>query len=58
MVGLEEEVEQSMQSGGNKQDKSRWKFFDKMKNTGGIIQEDNSAGHCFVLRDLGSIKKP
>ena len=23
-----------------------------MGNTGIIIQEDNSAGHCFVLRDL------
>ena len=57
MVGLEEEVEQSMQSGGNKQDKSRWKICGKMRNTGGIIQEDNSAGHCLVLRDLGSIKK-
>ena len=32
--------------------------FLKIGNTGGIIQEDNSSGHCFVLRDLGSIKKP
>ena len=28
-----------------------------MGNTGGIIQEDNSAGHCFVLTDLESMKK-
>ena len=33
------------------------KCFGKMGNTGGIIQKDNSAGHSFVLRDLGSIKK-
>ena len=24
----------------------------KMGDTGGIIQGDNSAGHCFVIRDL------
>ena len=57
-IGLGEGVEQSIHGGGNKQDESRWKTFGKMGNTGGIIQEDNSAGHCFVLRDLGSIKKP
>ena len=43
--------------GGNKQDESRWNIFDKMGNTGGIIQGDNSAGYCFVLRHLGSINK-
>ena len=48
---------QSICGGGNKQDKSRWNIFSKMVNTGGIIQEDNSAGHRFVLRDLGSIDK-
>ena len=53
-----EGVEQSVHGGGNKQDESRWKIFGKMGNTGGMIQEDNSAGHCFVLRDLGRIKKP
>ena len=37
--------------------KSRWKIFGKMGNTGGIIQEDNSAWHCFIIRDLGSIDK-
>ena len=57
-VGLEEGVEQFIHRGGNKQDESRWKMFGKMGNTGGIIQEENSTGHCFVLRDLGIIKKP
>ena len=27
-------------------------IFGKLGNTGGIIQRDNSAGNCFVLRDL------
>ena len=36
---------------------SRWNIFGKTGNTGGIIQGDNSAGNCFVLRDLGSIDK-
>ena len=49
---------QSTHGGGNKQDESRWKIFGKMGNTQGIIQEDNSTRHCFVLRDLGIIKKP
>ena len=51
-------VEQSIHGGDNKQDKSRKKIFGKTGNTGGIIQDNNSAGHCFVQRDLGSIKKP
>ena len=58
MVGLEEGVEQSIHGGGDKQDESRWKFFGKMGNKGSIILEDNSAGHRFVLKDLGSIKEP
>ena len=58
MVVFVEGVEQSIHGGGNKQDESRWKIFGKMGNTGAIIQKDNSAGHCFVLRDLESIKKP
>ena len=59
MVGLGERVEgveQSTHGGGNKQHESRWKFFGKMGNAGGIIQEDNSAGHCFILMDLGRIE--
>ena len=48
---------QSTHSGGKKQDESRWKTFGKMGNLGGIIQGNNSAGHWFVLRDLGSISK-
>ena len=56
-AGLEEGVQQSIHGGGNKQDESRWKFFGKMGNTEGIIQEDNSVGRHFVLGDLGSMKK-
>ena len=41
-----------MHGGDNKQDKSRGNIFGKMGNRGGIIQGDNSAGHCFVLRNL------
>ena len=56
-VGLGEGVEQSIYGAGNKQDESRLKIFDKMGNIGGIIQENHSAADCFVLRNLGSIKK-
>ena len=56
-IGLGEGVGQSIYSGANKPDESRWNNFDKMGNTGGIIQGDNSAGHCFILRYLGSIDK-
>ena len=31
--------------------------FGKMGNTRGIIPGDSSAGHCFVLKDLGRIDK-
>ena len=51
-VGLVEGVGQSIHDGGNKQNERRRKFFGKMGNTGGIIQGDNYAGHCFALRDL------
>ena len=36
---------------------SKIKVDGKIENTGAIIQGDNSGGHCFVLRDLGSINK-
>ena len=52
MVGLGEGVGQSIDGEGNKQDYSRGDIFGKMGNTEGIIQGNNSAGHCFVLRDL------
>ena len=48
---------QSIHGAGNKQDERSWNIYDKMGNTWGIIQGDNSAEHCFVLRDLGSINK-
>ena len=50
MVGLWEEM--SIDCGGNKHERSRGNIFGKMGKTGGIIQGDNSAGHCLVLRDL------
>ena len=34
------------------QDERRRNIFGKMGDTGGIIQADDSAEHCFVLRDL------
>ena len=46
-------VEQFIHGGSNKQDESRWKLFGKMGNTGSIIQEDNSAEHCFFTKELG-----
>ena len=49
-------VGQSIHGGDNKQDKSRGNIFSKMENTRGIIQGDNSPGHCFVLRDSIPIK--
>ena len=45
-------IGQSINVGGNKHDESRRNMFGKMSNTGGIIQGNNSGGHCFVLRDL------
>ena len=50
MVGSGEGVGRFIHGGGNKQDKSRWKIFGKIENAGGITQGDNSAKHCFVLR--------
>ena len=47
---------QSIHGGGNKWDERKGKFFCKMGYTGGIIQRDNSAGHCFLLRDLIPLK--
>ena len=55
MVGLGEGVEQSIHGGGNKQDKRTGKIFRRIGNTEGIIQGDNSAEHCFVLRELITI---
>ena len=49
-------VVQSIHGGGNKQEGCRANNFGKMQNTGGIIQGDNSAGHCFVLRGLIPLK--
>ena len=43
-VHLGEGVKQSIHGWGNKQDESGWKIFGKMGNTGGLNQEDNSAG--------------
>ena len=51
-VGLEECAGQSTHARGNKQNERRGKSFGKMGDTGVIIQGDNSAGHCFVIRDL------
>ena len=48
-VGLGKEVGQSVHGGGNKQNERNGNIFGKMGNTRGIIQGDNSAGHCFVL---------
>ena len=42
----------SIHGGGSKQDVRRGNIFGKMGDTGGIIQGDNSAGNCFVTRDL------
>ena len=39
-----EGVEQSIHSGGNKQDESRWKIFGKMGNTEGIIHKWGEGG--------------
>ena len=52
-----EGVGQSIYGGGIKQDESRWRLFGIMGNTRGIIPGDSSAGHCFVLKDLGRIDK-
>ena len=52
MVGLGKGAEQSIHVRDNKEDKSRGDIFGKMVNTGGIIQEANSDGHCFILRDI------
>ena len=51
-IDLREEVGQSIHGGGNKQNQSSGNIFDKMRNTLGILQGDNSAGYCFVLRVL------
>ena len=51
-----EGVGQSIHGGGNRQDGSRGNIFSKMENRGGIIQGDNSPGHCFVLRDSMPMK--
>ena len=51
-VSLGEGVGQSIDGGGNNQHKSSENVFDKMGNTRGVIQGNNSAGHCFILRDL------
>ena len=45
-------VGQSIHDGDNKQNERSRKIFGKIWNTGGIIQGDSYAGHCFVLRDL------
>ena len=56
MVGLGEGVEQSIHGGGNKQDKRGGTFFVTWGGIqGGIIQGDNSTGHCFLIRDLITI---
>ena len=52
MVGLGKGAEQSIHGRGNKEDKSRGDIFGKMMNTRGIFEEDNSDGHCFMLRDI------
>ena len=51
MICLGEGVGQSIHGGGNNQDESRGETFANMDNIGSIIQGDNSAGDCFVLRD-------
>ena len=51
-VGLGEEVGQSIHDGGNKQNKWRENISGKMRNIVGILQGDNYAGYCFVLRVL------
>ena len=56
IVVLGKDIEQSIHGGVSKQDESRWKILRKMGNVGDIVQEDNSAEQCFVLRDLESIK--
>ena len=35
----------------NKKGGRRRNVFSKMENAGGIIQGDNSPGHCFLLRN-------
>ena len=55
-VGLGEEVGQSINDGENKQNERRGNILGKMGNTGGILQGDNSAGYCFVLRVLTPMK--
>ena len=51
-LGLEELSGQPIHGGDNKQDEKRKNIFGKMGDTGGIIQGNNSAGQCFVIRDL------
>ena len=52
MVGLGEGAGQSIHGRGNKEDERRWYIFGKMQETVGMIKGNNSAGHCFVLKDL------
>ena len=51
LKGLGEGAGQSIHGGGNKQDERRGNIFGKMGDTGGIIQRDNSTGHCFLIKD-------
>ena len=52
MVGLEEGLGRSIHGEGKRQDEKQENIFGKMGNAEGIIQGDNSAEHCFVIRDL------
>ena len=51
-VGLEEGVGRPVHGEGKRQHEKQENIFGKMGNAEGIIQGDNSTGHCFVLRDL------
>ena len=51
-VGLGEGAGESIHFKGYKQYERKGNIFGKMGDRGGIIQGDNSAGHCFVLMDL------
>ena len=49
---LGEEAGQTIYGVGNNQDERRGNIFGKMGYLVSIFHGDNSAGHCFVLRDL------
>ena len=55
-VGLGEEIRQSIHGWGNYHNEKRVNIFGKMGNTGDILQGDNTAGYCLVLKVLIPMK--